>query len=82
MSSFHKLSIKNIKRETNKAIRISFNVPKNLKDTFAFKAGQYITLKTIIEGHEIRRDYSLCSSPKSSELKVAVKEIKDGTFSA
>ena len=82
MSSFHKLSIKNIKRETNKAIRISFNVPKNLKDTFAFKAGQYITLKTIIEGHEIRRDYSLCSSPKSGELTVAVKEITDGTFSA
>ena len=82
MSSFHKLSIKNIKRETSKAISISFNVPENLKDTFTFKAGQYITLKTILDGHEIRRDYSLCSSPKSGELKVAVKEVKDGTFSA
>ncbi len=82
MSTFHKLSIKTIKRETRKAISISFNLPEHLKATFAFKAGQYITLKTIIDGHDIRRDYSLCSSPNSGELKVAVKEVKDGTFSA
>ncbi|WP_298550564.1 ferredoxin--NADP reductase [uncultured Algibacter sp.] len=82
MSSFHKLSVKNIKRETDKAISIAFNLPENLKDIFAFQAGQYITLKTEIDGNEIRRDYSLCVSPKSGHLKVAVKEVKDGTFSA
>lgn len=82
MSGFHKLTIKDIKRETSKAISISFNLPEELKDNFLFKAGQYITLKTEIEGKEIRRDYSLCSSPKSGELKVAIKEVKDGTFSA
>ncbi|RED48918.1 ferredoxin--NADP reductase [Seonamhaeicola aphaedonensis] len=82
MSSFYKLSVKNIKRETNKAVSISFNVPDNLKEAFTFKAGQYITLKTIINGDEVRRDYSLCVSPKSTELKVAVKEVEDGTFSA
>ncbi len=82
MSSFHTLSIKNINRETEKAVSISFNVPENLKDTFVFKAGQYITLKTTINGNEVRRDYSLCVSPKSNELKVAIKEVVDGTFSA
>ncbi|WP_406685345.1 ferredoxin--NADP reductase [Seonamhaeicola sp. MEBiC1930] len=82
MSSFHKLSIKNIKRETNKAVGISFNVPDNIKNAFGFKAGQYITLKTTLNGNEIRRDYSLCVSPKSGELKVAIKEVVDGTFSA
>ncbi|MBU2949606.1 ferredoxin--NADP reductase [Tamlana agarivorans] len=82
MASFHKLPVKNINRETSKAISISFNVPENLKDTFAFQAGQYITLKTEIDGHEVRRDYSLCVSPKSGELKVAIKEVQDGTFSA
>ena len=82
MSSFHKLSIKNIIRETSNAISIVFDVPENLKSTFAFKAGQYITLKTIIDGNEVRRDYSLCASPKSNELKVAIKEVTDGTFSA
>ncbi|WP_242134013.1 ferredoxin--NADP reductase [Aestuariivivens marinum] len=82
MSSFHKLSIKNIKRETEQSISITFNVPENLKEAFTFKAGQYITLKTQIDGKEVRRDYSLCVSPKSGELKVAVKEVTDGTFSA
>lgn len=82
MSQFHKLTIKEIKRETAKAISITFTIPENLKDAFAFKAGQYITLKTEIDGHEVRRDYSLCASPKNGEVKVAVKEVKDGTFSA
>jgi ring-1,2-phenylacetyl-CoA epoxidase subunit PaaE len=82
MSSFHKLSVKDIKRETEKAVSISFEIPENLKDTFSFKAGQYITLKTLIDGHEIRRDYSICVSPKSGELKIAIKEVTDGTFSA
>jgi ring-1,2-phenylacetyl-CoA epoxidase subunit PaaE len=82
MSQFYSLPIKKIYRETDKAVTLSFNVPDNLKDTFLFKAGQYITLKSSIEGQEIRRDYSLCSSPKSGELMVAVKEVKDGTFSS
>ncbi|GAL65279.1 ferredoxin--NADP reductase [Jejuia pallidilutea] len=82
MSGFHKLSVKTITRETDASISISFNVPENLKEEFSFKAGQYITLKTEIDGSEVRRDYSLCASPKSGALKVAVKEVKDGTFSA
>ena len=82
MSQFHKLTIKDIQRETSKAVTISFDLPQDLKTAFVFKAGQYITLKTTLKGNEIRRDYSLCSSPKSGELKVAVKEVKDGTFSA
>jgi ring-1,2-phenylacetyl-CoA epoxidase subunit PaaE len=82
MSQFHKLQIKEIHKETSKSVTINFEVPKNLSDSFRFKAGQYITLKTTINGQEIRRDYSLCSSPKSGELKVAVKKVADGTFSA
>ena len=82
MPHFHKLPINDIHRETEASVTISFDVPQDLKDTFAFKAGQYITLKTTVNGNEVRRDYSLCSSPKSGELKVAVKEVKDGTFSA
>jgi ring-1,2-phenylacetyl-CoA epoxidase subunit PaaE len=81
MPKFHKLTIKDIQKETNKAVTISFNLTDNLKDAYIFKAGQYITLKTEIEGKEIRRDYSLCSSPKSGELKIAVKEVENGAFS-
>lgn len=82
MSHFHTLSIKNIERVTSKSVTITFEVPPDLKDTYKFKAGQYITIKATLNGTEIRRDYSLCSSPKSGELRVAVKEVKDGTFSA
>lgn len=82
MSQFHKLTINTITKETENSVSISFDVPQELKDLFSFQAGQYITLKTTINGNEVRRDYSLCSSPKSNELKVAVKEVQDGTFSA
>ncbi len=81
MSDFKSLSIKNIKKETPSAVSISFDVPENLKDIYSFIPGQYLTLKTEIEGKEVRRAYSICSSPKSGELKVAVKEIENGTFS-
>ncbi|WP_335973035.1 ferredoxin--NADP reductase [Gaetbulibacter jejuensis] len=82
MAQFHKLTIKDIQRETNKSVTISFHIPETLKSEFSFTAGQYITLRTTLNGNEVRRDYSLCSSPKSGEIKVAVKEVKDGTFSA
>ncbi len=82
MSQFHKLKIKHIHKETDKAISIHFDIPDRLKTDFSFKAGQYLTLKTIINGNEVRRDYSICSSPRSEELIVAVKEVKDGTFSS
>ena len=81
MPQFYKLTIKKIIKETEHAVSISFTVPEHLKNDFRFKAGQYITLKTTINGNEVRRDYSLCSTPKSGELKVAVKEVEDGIFS-
>lgn len=82
MSDFYSLAIKNINRETPKAVSIEFELPDNLKNDFLFVAGQYITIKTTIEGKEIRRAYSLCSAPHSEMLKVAVKEIDGGLFSA
>ena len=81
MSQFHKLSIQSITRETEKAVSISFNVPESLKESFTFKAGQYVTLRAVIDGHEIRRDYSICSSVNSGLLKIAVKEVENGVFS-
>lgn len=82
MSNFHSLSIKNIERIAPHAVTLSFDVPPHLKETYAFKSGQYITLKAKLNGQELRRDYSLCSSPKSNTLKVAVKEVQGGVFSA
>ncbi|MEW7279367.1 ferredoxin--NADP reductase [Aquimarina sp. 2201CG1-2-11] len=81
MSDFNTLAIKNIIRETPKAVSIEFNVPSELKNVYSFIPGQYITIKTTVSGKEIRRAYSICSTPKSDILKVAVKEVENGTFS-
>jgi len=81
MSDFHKLSINKITRQTESCVTLRFDIPDNLKQQFNFIAGQYITLKTTVNGEEVRRDYSLCSSPKSGQITVAVKAIENGTFS-
>ncbi|MFC0603391.1 FAD-binding oxidoreductase [Winogradskyella pulchriflava] len=81
MSQFHTLNIKSVEKVTNQSVAISFEIPENLKSTFSFKAGQYITLKTKINGEEIRRDYSICSSKNSGEVTIAVKAVEGGTFS-
>ncbi|TVZ52696.1 ferredoxin--NADP reductase [Dokdonia sp. Hel_I_53] len=80
MSQFHTLSIQSIKRITDKSVAISFGIPDDLKDAFTFAPGQYITLKINIEGSEVRRAYSLCSTPQEG-LTVGVKEVENGTFS-
>jgi ring-1,2-phenylacetyl-CoA epoxidase subunit PaaE len=81
MPSFRKLVIKEIKRETASAVSILFNVPEELKPNYTFVAGQYVNLRLTLDGQEIRRAYSICSSPESGELRIAVKAVKDGAFS-
>lgn len=81
MSEFHTLTVADIKRETPNAVTIQFEIPDHLKSTFDFKAGQYITIKHFENGKEVRRAYSICSSPKSETLKVGVKKVEKGIFS-
>ena len=82
MARFHTLKVKDIKRETSDAVSIAFDVPAQIQHEFQFKQGQYITLKLTVKGEEIRRSYSLCSSPYGEkEWRVAVKEVQDGKAS-
>jgi len=81
MPKFKKLIIKEIKQETENAVSIAFNVPTELSQEFNFIAGQYITVRITIDGKEIRRSYSICTSPESNELRVVVKEVENGVFS-
>jgi ring-1,2-phenylacetyl-CoA epoxidase subunit PaaE len=81
MSTFHKLTIQKIIRETQNAVSIIFDVPVSLKETFSFVSGQYITIKKVLSEKEVRRAYSICASPNSNELKVAVKAVENGIFS-
>jgi len=82
MSIFYKLAIKEIKKETKSAVSVVFNVPETLQSFYKFIAGQYINIKLTLDGNEIRRAYSICSSPESGELRIAIKAIKNGYFSA
>lgn len=79
---FRSLKIKDIRKETPDCISISFHIPDEFKNEFQFSHGQNVTVKTIIEGEEIRRSYSICSSPLDNELRIAVKKVADGKFSS
>ncbi|MCH2235151.1 MAG: FAD-binding oxidoreductase [Crocinitomicaceae bacterium] len=80
-TNFHKLSISKITREAAKTVAITFDVPAELEGDFKFKSGQYLTLRADINGEDVRRSYSICSSPNSGDLTVAVKAIENGKFS-
>ncbi len=81
MSSFYKLNIKEVRRETKDAVSVLFNVPAELQDHYRFIPGQYINLKLKLDGNEIRRAYSICSAPGSGQLRIAIKSLKGGVFS-
>ncbi len=81
MSRFHSLKIKDVRRETPEAVSVEFEVPAELKETFRFKQGQYLTFKLNVNGEELRRSYSICTSPLEGTLRIAVKEIDQGRVS-
>ena len=81
MATFYKVHIQEVKQETADAVSVVFDIPENLKSEFNFSAGQYITLQKTINGEEVRRAYSICSTPKSGEVRVAIKAVENGTFS-
>jgi len=78
---FHALRVAEIVPETSEANSIRFEVPAELRDRFAFKAGQHLTLRATIDGEEVRRNYSLCTAPDEQDWMVTVKRIGGGLFS-
>ncbi|MEQ6124342.1 1,2-phenylacetyl-CoA epoxidase subunit PaaE [Pseudotenacibaculum sp. MALMAid0570] len=82
MAEFHQVKIAEIVKETKDTVSITFDIPEHLQKTFEFIQGQYLTLRKIINGEDIRRSYSLCTSPLEKKWKVAVKKIPGGVFSS
>jgi len=78
---FYPLKISDVRPETDTAVCISFEVPAELKDTFAFTQGQFLTLSATINGKEVRRAYSICSGVDDGVLKVGIKCVEGGVFS-
>lgn len=81
MAQFHSLTVKHIKPLTPSSVAITFEIPKDLLQTFDFIPGQYITIKKEIKGEELRRAYSISSSPKKDSITIGVKKVDKGGFS-
>lgn len=78
---FHKLIVSEVRRETPDSVSVVFDIPADLKQTFSFTQGQNITVRATLNGEEVRRNYSICSSPFDNELRIAVKQVEEGKFS-
>ncbi|MGZ3864552.1 MAG: 2Fe-2S iron-sulfur cluster-binding protein [Bacteroidia bacterium] len=79
MAKFYSLKVNDVKRETADAVSVAFEVPPQLWPEYQYKQGQYLTLKLKVDGEEIRRSYSVCTSPfAEKELRIAIKEVKGG----
>ena len=81
MAKFHELRVARIAKETADAVVLEVEVPPSLKEEFAFEAGQYLTLRDTVGGEDIRRSYSLCSSPAEEAWRVGIKKVPQGRFS-
>ena len=79
--AFHPLRVKEVRRETQDAVSVAFELNTEQQEVFKYAPGQYLTLRTTIQGEEVRRSYSICAAPHEGELRVAIKEIEGGKFS-
>ncbi|MFI1195865.1 1,2-phenylacetyl-CoA epoxidase subunit PaaE [Micromonospora sp. NPDC020750] len=85
--AFHPLPVAAVDRLTADAVAVTFAVPEELRETFAFRAGQHLTVRRVGEdGEDVRRSYSICSTPddlaRHGRLRIGVREIPGGAFSA
>lgn len=81
MSKFHALHVAEVKKETPDCVSVRFELSSAQQETFGFKQGQYLTLRKEIDGEDVRRSYSICTSPLDEQLTVAIKKVEGGLFS-
>jgi len=78
---FYPLKVKDVRPETADCVSVSLEVPAELAENFKFAPGQYLTFRRHFDNAEVRRSYSICSTPKDGELRVAIKRVEQGKFS-
>lgn len=82
MAKFHPLLVSDIRKETEECVSVAFTIPDELREEYKFIQGQYVTLKLTIDGEELRRSYSICSSPATeTEFRIASKKVQNGKVS-
>lgn len=80
-ATFHPLTVSEVRPLTDAAIEVTFAVPPELADDYDYVSGQYVALRTELDGKEVRRSYSICAEPTPGELKIAIKRDLGGLFS-
>ncbi|SDY81925.1 1,2-phenylacetyl-CoA epoxidase subunit PaaE [Herbiconiux ginsengi] len=80
-ADFHTLTVSEVRPLTDDAIEVSFEVPADLADAYDYAPGQYIAIRTSLEGEDVRRSYSICQAPGRGSLKVGIKRDLGGVFS-
>lgn len=78
---FHALKVSQVYADTRDAIAVTFEVPDHLLEAFSYEPGQYLTLRTTLDGEELRRSYSICSALQDKRLRVGIKRVPGGAFS-
>ena len=78
---FHPLRVRALQPDTDEAMLVSFDVPPELRETFRWQAGQYLTLRSTIDGQDLRRSYSICAGVDDADLRVGVRKVGGGAFS-
>lgn len=81
MGNFHALTVQAVDRLTPNSVSLTFDIPDTLKTEFSYKAGQYITIKKVLGGEELRRSYSISCAPNTEKLSVGIKKVSGGSFS-
>jgi ring-1,2-phenylacetyl-CoA epoxidase subunit PaaE len=80
-ASFNLLAVAEVRRLTADAIEVSFAVPEDLAGEYDYLPGQYVALRTTIDGQDVRRSYSICAEPRPGEIRIAIKRDLGGLFS-
>ncbi|ARF77795.1 1,2-phenylacetyl-CoA epoxidase subunit PaaE [Kitasatospora aureofaciens] len=78
--TFHSLRIERVERLCEDAVAVTFEVPEGLAAAYAFRPGQTLTLRKVVDGTDERRSYSICA-PVGGPLRIAVREVPGGLFS-
>ncbi len=81
MLNFHPLKVTAVERVAEDAACVSVQIPAALRDAFAFHAGQYVTVRRVIEGREERRTYSIVTAPGGGVLKLGIRQQRGGRMS-
>ncbi len=80
-SRFHSLRVAEVRPLCEGAVTVTFDVPERLRETFRFTPGQHLVIRAEVDGEEVRRAYSICSTPDSGILRIAIKHQLGGAFS-